>query len=325
MLANVMTEYGGPEVLVPQEIASPRSEPGRVVVELRAAALNWHDVLVRRGACHSPLPHTPGADGAGICRETGEEVIILPSLDWGPDRSAPGPGWQILGDQASGTYAAQVSVPADCIAPKPRSLNWNQAASLGLTGGTAFRALYTRGRLQPNESVLILGAGGGMSTMLVMLAHGTGNPVFVTSSSREKIERAQLLGAKDGVLYTEKDWPKNARELLPSGGGFDLVIDTVGTWEGSIRTLRPGGRLVVLGSSASDHAQIDIRQFYFGQFDLLGTTMASPSDFKGLLELIGTIPNFAPQVERTWPLDQAAAAHRELEAGTHFGNIVLEV
>jgi len=323
--AIVMQEFGGPECLGPAERPDPVADPGWAVVWLRAAALNWHDVLVRQGRYQSPLPHVPGADGAGTDAETGEDVLVVPSLWWGDDDSAPGPSWEILGDHRPGTYAEMVRVPRECVVPKPAGLSWPEAAALPLVGLTTYRALFTRARLAPGESLLVLGAGGGVATMAVSLASAVGCAVVVTSSSQDKVSRSQELGASAGVLYGDPSWPQAARELSPGGRGFDVVLDSVGTWQQSIGALRPGGRLVVLGASRAEHANLDVRHFYFGQFTLLGTTMGSAGEFAGLLALLDSHDVPPPVIDRTFPLDQAAAAHTYLETGACFGKVVLAI
>ncbi|AJE87299.1 NADPH:quinone reductase [Streptomyces albus] len=323
MRAVVLSAFGSAQNLRFEEYPDPVSEPGWTVVHLRAAALNWHDVLVRQGKYGSPLPHVLGADGAGIRADTGEEVLILPSLWWGGEERAPGRDWQILGDHLPGTYAESVRVPTECAVPKPAGLSWAEAAALPLVGLTAYRALFSRGRLRAGESVLILGAGGGVATTAVALAAGIGARAVVTSSSPEKIHEARSRGACGGVLYHEADWPEAARELSPGGEGFDLVLDSVGCWEESLRALRPGGRLVVLGASRGERAPLDVRSFYFGQYELLGTTMGSPRDFSGLLSLMRSRRIPPPVIAKTFSLDQAAAAHAYLEEGHGFGKVVL--
>ncbi|MGH3632497.1 MAG: quinone oxidoreductase family protein [Mycobacterium sp.] len=324
MQAVVIREFGGPAVLRPDTFHDPAERPGWVVVKLRAAALNWHDVLVRQGRYASPLPHVIGADGAGVRRDTGEDVVIVPSLHWGDHDDAPAPGWGILGDQLPGTYAELVSVPEDCLAPKPEGYSWLQAAALPLVGLTTYRALFTRGRLRAGETMLVVGAGGGIATMAVLLASSMGASIAVTSSSPENIARAVSEGATDGVLHTDPDWPEQARALSPSGAGFDLVLDPVGRWAESVRALRPGGRLVVLGANAAESATLEVRKFYFGQYDLLGTTMGSTRDFAGLLELLTEHLVPPPPIDRVFPFDEAARAHEHLEAGRGFGKTVLE-
>ncbi|TDO46849.1 NADPH:quinone reductase-like Zn-dependent oxidoreductase [Kribbella sp. VKM Ac-2527] len=321
MRAVVQTRFGGPEVLQPAEVPDPVPERTWAVVRLKASALNWHDVLVRQGRYNSPLPHIPGADGAGVDIETGEDVLVLPSLWWGDDESAPGPRWEILGDHRPGTYAEFVKVPRECVVPKPSGLSWPEAAALPLVGLTTYRALFSRARLKAGESVLVSGAGGGVATMAVSLAAAAGCQVIVTSSSEEKIARARELGAAAGVLYADPGWPEAAKELTPHG--FDVVLDSVGSWGDSLSALRPGGRLVVLGASRADRAVLDVRPFYFGQFELIGTTMGSPRDFAGLLRFLEEYDVSPPVVDRVFPLDEASAAHGYLESGQGFGKVVL--
>jgi len=323
--AVVIGEFGDPAVLRPDSFPDPTDRPGWVTVELKAAALNWHDVLVRQGRYRSPLPHVIGADGAGVRRDTGDEVVIVPSLHWGEREEAPGAAWEILGDHIPGTYAELVSVPAECLAPKPAGFSWAQAAALPLVGLTTYRALFSRGRLRAGESMLVVGAGGGIATMAVQLASHSGASIFVTSSSAEKIAQARSVGATDGVLHTDPDWPDQARQLSPSGSGFDLVLDPVGRWPESVRALRPGGRLVVLGANAAETAPMDVRRFYFGQYDLLGTTMGNVRDFAGLLGLLAEHRVPPPVIDRIFPLDQAAEAHEHLENARGFGKTVLEI
>ncbi|MWA01588.1 zinc-binding dehydrogenase [Actinomadura sp. LD22] len=321
MKASVMESYGGPEVLRCQDVPDPRPRSGWSLVAVKAAALNWHDVLVRRGGYRSPLPHIPGADGAGVDRATGEAVMVLPSLWWGRDDSAPGPDWEILGDSRPGTYAELVAVPTECLVPVPSGLTWAQAAALPLVGVTVYRALFTRGRLRAGESLLVLGAGGGVATMAVSLAAAVGARVWVTSSSKAKIDKARELGAGGGVLYGDPGWPEAVRELA---GGFDIVLDSVGLWAESLRVLRPGGRLVVLGASAAETAELRIRPYYFGQYDLLGTTMGSERDLAGLLALLERHRVPPVVVDRVFPLAEARTAHEHLEGGSGFGKTILE-
>jgi NADPH:quinone reductase-like Zn-dependent oxidoreductase len=317
--------FGGPDALVFGERPDPAAPPGWVVVELRAAALNWHDVLVRNGQYDVALPRIPGADGAGVRRDTGEAVVIAPSLHWGAGDRFPAPDFEILGDHTDGTYAELVAVPERNVLAMPAGWSWAEAAALPLAGVTAYRALFTRGGLQAGETVLVLGAGSGVSTMAVALAALAGARVLVTSSSAGKIDRARELGADGGVLYTDADWVAQARELAGERG-VDLVIDSVGaTWPDCLTTLNPGGRLVAFGATAGDVAAVPVRPFYFGQHTILGTTMGSPRDFAALLDLVGRHPSWRPVVHDVRPLARAAEAHAELERREHFGKLVLSI
>jgi NADPH:quinone reductase-like Zn-dependent oxidoreductase len=302
-----------------ESVEEPTPGPGEVLVELRAAALNRRDLLVRNGTYPFPLPLIPGSDGAGVRRDTGAEVVINPALHWGHREAAPGPDFQILGGPTNGTYAELVAVPEANLFPKPKRLSWGEAAAMSLAGLTAYRALFPRGGLVTGESVLVLGAGSGVSTVVVQLAAQAGARVLVTSSSDEKIERSRALGAEGGVNYATGDWVAAVKEL----GGVDLVVDSVGsTWPQSLECLRPGGRLVVFGATGGTEAMLSVRPFYAGQQSLLGTLMGSPSDYEGFLSAVGR-GSWRPVVDSVYPLADAAKAVDAMEAGAHFGKLVL--
>jgi NADPH:quinone reductase-like Zn-dependent oxidoreductase len=318
----VLVREGG--VLSVEDAPDPVAGPGEVVVELRAAALNRRDLLVRSPpgpAYQFELPLIPGSDGAGVRRDTGEEVVIYPALEWGAREDAAAPEWRILGGPDDGTYAELVKVPAANVFPRPRRFSWEEAAAFPLAALTAYRALFQVGRLRGNETVLVLGAGSGVSTFAVQLAAQHMARVLVTSSSEEKIERAKQLGASGGVVYTEPGWADAVREL--SGGGVDVVLDSAGgTWPDSLRALRRGGRLVVFGGTAGAAVELDVRQVYLNWLSILGTTMGSPSDFHGLLRMVAD-GRWCPVIDSVRPLAEAEAAQERLRAGEHFGKVVL--
>ena len=310
--------------LVYEQVPDPQPRPGEVAVALRTAAVNRRDLLVRRGVYPFPLPLVPGSDGAGTRRDTGEDVVIFPSLHWGEREDAPTERFEILGGPTDGTYAELVVVPEENAVPKPRGLSWPEAAALPLAGVTAHRALFARGALRAGETVLVLGAGSGVSTFLVQLAARAGARVLVTSSSEAKIERARELGAETGVLYTDDDWPEAVRKLT-GGSGVDLVVDSVGsTWQQSVSCLRRGGRCVVFGATGGGSVELDVRAFYLQWKSLLGTTMGSPRDFARLLESLDR-DGWSPVVDSVRPLTAAAEAHARIESGDHFGKLVLEI
>lgn len=317
--------HGGGELRY-EEAPDPVAGPGEVVVELRAAALNRRDLLVRKPpgpAYEFPLPVIPGSDGAGVRRDTGEEVVVYPGLGWGDREDAAGPEWRILGGPDDGTYAELVKVPAANVFPKPAGFSWAEAAAFPLAGLTAYRALFSVGGLEAGESVLVLGAGSGVSTIAVQLAAQAGARVLVTSSSEEKLARARELGAAGGVLYTEEGWPDEVRAL--SDGGVDVVLDSAGaTWSDSLRTLRRGGRLVAFGGTAGPAVELDVRYVYLNWLSILGTTMGSPRDFEGLLRMVSAA-SWRPVVDTVRPLAEAEAAQERMRSGEQFGKLVLSV
>jgi zinc-binding alcohol dehydrogenase/oxidoreductase len=325
MQAIVIHEWGDSSVLRHEQVPEPAVQPGHALVELRAAALNRHDIGVRAGAYGEGLPLIIGSDGAGVRRDTGEEVVILPSMAWGDAEDAPGPDFRILGGpRDQGTYAELISVPEENLYPKPAHLSWEEAAALPLAGLTAYRALFTRARVVPDETVLVLGAGSGVSAFAVSLARQAGARVIVTSSSAEKLARARELGADAGVDYTQGDWADEVRELT-GGTGVDVVIDSVAvTWPDSLRCLRLGGRLVTFGATGGASVEVPARRVYFGQISIHGTTMGSPREFARLLALVRQ-DAWRPQIDSVRPLSDAVAAHERMESGAHFGKLVLEI
>src|SRR5690606_21042017 len=203
-------------------------------------------------------------------------------------------------------------------------MSWEEAAAIPLAGLTAYRALFTRARARPGETVLLLGIGGGVATIALLLARAAGCRVLVTSSSQEKLDRAAELGAAGGVLYTRDDWPAAVKELT-GGRGVDVVLDSVGsTWADSIATVRPGGRVVVFGGTGGGKVQLTVRAVTAPQVSLLGTTMGSPRDFAALLAAVEA-QGWSPVIDSVRPLAEAAAAHAREEAGEHFGKLVLGI
>jgi zinc-binding alcohol dehydrogenase/oxidoreductase len=299
----------------------PVAGPGEVVVELRTAAVNRRDLLVRNPpgpAYQFDLPLVPGSDGAGVRRDTGEEVVIYPGLHWGQGEDAAGPDWRILGGPDDGTYAELVKVPVENVFRKPARFSWEEAAAFPLGALTAYRALFEIGGLVAGESVLVLGAGSGVSTMAVSLAAQAGARVLVTSSSQEKIDRAKELGADGGVLYTEEGWAEAV-------GPVDVVLDSVGTtWAESRKALRRGGRLVVYGGTGGPEVTLDVRALYLNWQSIRGTTMGSHRDFAGLMRMVETAA-WRPVIDSVRPLAEAEAAHERMKAGEHFGKLVLSI
>jgi NADPH:quinone reductase-like Zn-dependent oxidoreductase len=305
-----------------EDAPDPVAGPGEVLVELRAAALNRRDLLVRNPpgpAYDFPKPFVAGHDGAGVRRDTGEEVVLYPGVGWGPGDDVP-EALKWLGGPLDGTFAELVAVPEECVFTKPARLSFEEAASLPVAGMTAYRALFPVGALEAGETVLVLGAGSGASTFAIALAAQAGARVLVTSSSEEKIERSRGLGAEGGVLYTDGDWAEAVRGLAPDG--VDLVVDSVGTtWPDSLRTLRRGGRLVVFGGTGGPSVELDVRFLYLNWLSILGTTGASPRQFGSFVEMVQA-GSWSPVIDGVHPLAEAEAGYERLRAG-HYGKVVL--
>jgi zinc-binding alcohol dehydrogenase/oxidoreductase len=319
----VVVEEGG--ALSFGEYPDPRPAADEVVVELRAAAVNRRDLLVRDPPDANydfPKPFVPGLDGAGVRRDTGEEVVIYPAVGWGDREEAAAPEMRYLGGAVDGTYAELIAVPRENVLPKPRRMSFAEAATLPVGGLTAHRALFAVGRLERGETVLVLGAGSGVATFLVALAAEAGARVYVTSASPEKLQRAQTLGARGGVFYTDPDWPETFRELA---GGADLVLDHIGTtWMDSLRCLNRGGRLVSFGGTGGGQATIDVRFLYLNWRSIRGTALGSPREFEAFLRAAED-GSWTPVIDSARPLSEADAAHERMRAGEQFGKLVLEI
>lgn len=327
MKAVELRGFGGPEQLVPAELPDPRPGPGEVRVDLVAAALNRRDWWIRRGR-NIELPVVLGSDGAGIVSAVGggvqgvaegDEVVINPALDWGDGEEAPGPDFRILGAPDQGTYAERIVVAAHQVRPKPPGYSWLEAAALPLAGLTAWRAAVTHAEAGRGRTILVPGAGGGVATFVVQIAAALGARVLVTTSSEEKLERARVLGAAGGVLYTEDGWPERVKPV-------DAVVDSVGgvVWPGAFEALRPGGRLVNFADTAKSLAEVSVTTLYSRYLRIQGTTMGSPREFDALLAHVAEAP-WRPVIDSVFALAEAAKAHERLDAPDRFGKVVLAI
>ncbi len=330
MKAALITEVKKPVVVQP--VPDPVAAPGRAIVRLKAAALNHRDLWIQLGQYAGiKLPLIPGSDGAGVVESVGEgadaswigrEVILNPALDWGADARVQGPQFRILGLPDSGTFAEKISIPAANLAPKPAHLSWQQAAALPLAGLTAWRALFTRAGLLGGERVLVTGVGGGAALFALQFAAAAGAEVWVTSSSPDKIARAQALGAQGGANYRDSAWHTQLQKK--AGGLFDVIVDSAGG-EGFgqlVELTRPGGRIVFFGATTGNPPGIDLRKCFFRQISLLGTTMGSPADFHGMQQFV-EMHRLTPVVDRVFSLEETEEAFRHLETSAQFGKIGL--
>ncbi len=319
-----------PDDLCLCELETPRPGPGEARVRLKAAALNHRDLAMFNWEPERPV--VLGSDGAGIVEALGEaapgwqpeaEVIINPSLNWGPHEDRYGPDWSILGWPRDGTLAEAVVVPVENLFPKPAHLTWDEAAALPLAGLTAFRALVPRARVQPGERVLIHGIGGGVALLALQFAHALEAEVMVTSTSDAKLQRALELGAAQAVNSCQADWEQAARDWT-GGAGVDVVVESLGGefLARSLKALRMGGRLVTFGRTVDTFANVDLRLIFWHQLTLLGSTMGSPADFAGMLALVAA-HQIRPVIDSVWPLDEGCQAFERLSQGKQFGKVVL--
>jgi NADPH:quinone reductase-like Zn-dependent oxidoreductase len=339
MRAAIFHENGGPEVVRIEEVARPVAGPGEVLVEVRAAALNHLDLWVRRGIpIETTMPHIGGSDVSGVIAEVGEgvdagrvgeRVVVNPSLWCGRCREcARGEEsmcarYRILGEHTNGGFTEVIAAAADRVYAIPDELSFEEAAALPISYQTAWRALLTRARLRPADDVLVIGASGGTAIAAVQIARLAGARVFAVTSGAENVRRLRELGAAFVYDRDVEDWSK-AVFRATDRRGVDVVVENVGaaTWAGSVRALARGGRLVTYGATAGPVVEIDVRVLFWKQLEVIGTTMASRSEFEDMLRAVVT-GGLRPVVDSVMRLDEARQAHERLEAGGQFGKIVL--
>jgi NADPH:quinone reductase-like Zn-dependent oxidoreductase len=310
------------------DIDLPELAADDVRIKVVASALNHMDLWVTRGAPRPPLPHVPGCDVAGIVTEigsnvtnveVGDEVVVNPGVSpideivsWG-NNSPIGPGFKIYGEHCWGGHATFAQAPARNVVARPAGRSWAECAAYPLAYLTAYRMLK-RARLQAGETVLVVGIGSGVSCAALALALHFGAEVVVTSRSENKRVDALGMGARAAYDSAADIWPVQA----------DVVIESVGpaTWNQSVRALKPGGRLVVCGSTSGPKAEINLPRLFFKQSEIIGSTMGSYQEFAEVTQLIAA--GVPITIDTTVPLDDYAAALERLEAGRQLGKIVLQ-
>lgn len=270
-----------------------------------------------------------GSDGAGVVEEVGEEVtnvnvgdevMIIPSLGWEKNSPAPPKGFEIVGFPYHGTFAETIVIPAVNAVSKPPALTWEEAGVLPLAALTGYRALFTRGNIQAGQHLLLPGIGSGVATFILQMAKAAGAKVTVTSRSENKREQALKLGA-DAAIDSNDDWDEQM-----NGEKADIVIDSVGqaTFDKSLHQLKLGGTIVVFGASAGDEIKLDLRSFFYGQYNFLGSTMGSNEEFYDMLAFIEK-HKINPVVDKVFPLREALAALHHLDSAEQFGKIALKM
>jgi NADPH:quinone reductase-like Zn-dependent oxidoreductase len=328
--AILFTQHGGPEVLKYTDAPEPSVGPNDVLVRVRACALNHLDLWVRRGLPNVPipLPHIPGSDIAGEIAKVGAEVrtvrvgqkvVLAPLVSCGKcpaclagldNRCRQGTN---LGYMIDGGCAEFVRAPEVNCLPYPENLSFEEAAAVPLVFQTAWHMLVTRAQLQPEEDALILGAGSGVGTAAIQIAKFFGAQVITTAGTDEKLAKARQLGADHLINHRTQKIRDEVRRIT-NKRGVDVVFEHVGTatWDDSIASLAPSGRLVTCGATTGYDAKIDLRFLFSRQLSLLGSYMGEKRELK-------------PVIDRVFPLAEAAAAHAYLESGQQFGKVVLTV
>lgn len=342
MKAILFHQHGNIDVLEYSDYPTPEPDPGQVLVRLKAAALNHLDIWVRSGwpGLKLDYPHIPGADGAGEIAALGEgitnwsigdRVVINPNLSCGTcEYCLSGMDnrcidWGLLGETTRGTYAEYIAVSARNLLKIPDGFGEHQAAAAALVFLTAYHSLIKRGQLKAGETVLIVGASGGVNLASLQIAALSGARVLVVGSRRDKLDLAKSLGA-DHLIDRSKDenWAEVVYEITNKRGA-DIVVDNVGTtFPESFRAAGRGGRILTVGNTGHPIIEIDNRYIFAKHLSLIGSTMGTHNDFKAVMELVfnGRLESI---IDQTFPLSEAGAAQSRLARGEQIGKITLAI
>jgi len=296
----------------------PEVPGGWTIVTVKAASLNHHDLWSLRGVGLSEdrLPMILGCDAAGR-DEDGNDVVVhsvINDPDWRGDETFD-PKRSLLSERYPGTFAEKVAVPRRNVLPKPAEMTFEEAACLPTAWLTAYRMLFTRGDIDPGMTVLVQGAGGGVATAAIVLASAAGARVWVTARSEEKRRQAVALGA-DGAFESGARLPERV----------DVVIETVGeaTWAHSIRSLKPGGTVVVSGATSGAAPPAELSRVFFLQLSVVGSTMGTRDELERLIRFC-VERELRPVIDRTLPLAQAREGFAALLDGSVVGKVVFTV
>ena len=335
-------EFGGTEKLSLEEVAEPKINETEVLIRVRACALNHLDIWARQGTRSEriPMPHISGCDISGeVARvgtlvkdhEAGEKVLIAPGISDGTCEYCA-TGWdslcesyKIIGYETQGGYAEYAAVPSENVLPIPDHMSFEEAASVPLVFLTAWHMLTTRAHLIAGETVLVWAAGSGVGSAAIQVAKILGAKVIATAGDDEKVEKAKKLGADWVVNHHTQDVPSEVKRLT-NGRKANVVFDHIGqaSWDKSMRSMAPAGRLVNCGVTSGGKTEIDIRYIFVRQFSLMGSYMGGRGELLKVLTFFED-GRLKPVVDSVFPLAEAAKAQSRMEKSEHFGKIVLKV
>lgn len=340
MKALCFYKHGELDVLQYENVPEPKPKQDEILLQVKACAINHLDVWVRRGwpGLKLEMPHWGGADVAGVIAEVGkgvtgwqvgDRVVVDPGVNTIEDEftrkgeDTISPGYHILGEQMRGGFAEYLTVPPQNLVPMPDSLDFSTAAAPLLVTLAAWRMLIHRAKLRTRESVLVVGAGGGVNSMAIQIAKLAGAIVYVVASDAQKAARAHELGADLVLDRSQVDWGREITKLTGKRG-VDVVVDNVGraTIDTSMRAVARGGRIVIVGNTSGPQAEIDIRYIFGKQISLIGSTMGTHQDFRDVTALLWE-GKLKTVVDRLIPLSEGREAYAVLERGEQFGKIVL--
>jgi len=344
MKAAFIEEHGTLDRLKVGNVEEPIIESNEILIRAKYGALNHIDIFIIKGwpGLILSLPHVIGSDGSGIIKEVGKEVSLFNE----GDQVAINPGlscgkcffclsgkqnlcndFSILGEHKWGTFAEYFKVPEINAIKIPEKIELNSVAAVPLTFLTAWRMLTTQANLKSEEFIFIHGAGGGVSSAAIQIAKYLGANVIASTSTNEKMDQALKLGADHVVNYVENpEFDKFIYTQITNKQGVDVVIDSVGqeTFKTSIRLLKPGGRLVIPGATTGPISEIDLRQIFWKQLKIIGSTMSNQKEFREVMNLI-FLGKLKPVIDKIYPLEKIREAEQRLSEHNQFGKILLKI
>jgi 2-desacetyl-2-hydroxyethyl bacteriochlorophyllide A dehydrogenase len=340
MKAVRIHEHGGIEKLRFDEVPTPPVGPNDVLVRVKATSINHLDLWVRQGlpGVKFPLPMIPGVDASGIVAEIGAEVrhvvardrvVIAQGISCGHCKQCLNgddnlcKDYRLIGEHRDGADAEYIAVPGRNVIKLQDSISFESAAASALVFLTAWQMIVHKAKVGPGEDILIIGASSGVGSAGVQIAKMLGARVFATTSSEDKAEKLNTLGADEVINYKTQKVLEQVRRLT-NKKGVEVVFDHIGAsvWEDSIKGLAKGGRLVTCGATSGYEARTDLRYIFYKQLQIIGSTMGKKGDLMTIFDLIGR-GVLKPVIDRVMPLSKVQEAHRIVEEGKHFGKIVL--
>ncbi|GAB2555099.1 zinc-binding dehydrogenase [Gracilibacillus alcaliphilus] len=313
----------GKQQLTGIKVAEPQAN--EIVISLKAAGLNHRDLMMKGRIGNQPNVYTLGSDGAGIVEkvganvsrfQAGDEVIINPSLNWYHNTAAPPSDFAIF----DGSFAEKAVVSEEFLERKPSHLSWEEAGVFALSGLTGYRALITLGQIKAGETLFVPGVGGGVVSYIIQMAKAVGARVITASRDQKKLEQAEQLGFDRAVL-TDDNW-----EELLADETIDLVIETIGgaTFNRSLSVLKKGGRIVIFGSSTHDEISFNLRDFFYGHYQLFGSTMGSREELRELMAFSEKY-NIKPLIDKTYSLTDIEQAFDYLSSQAQLGKVAITI
>src|ERR1700739_1758173 len=338
MKAARIHQFGGPEVLVHEDIPDPQPRKDQVLVQVKACSLNHLDLWVRKGLPGVKLPHILGSDVSGEIVEIGEYVtgfksgqrVIVAPIHFCGNCVKCLAGLQnhcreftVLGNGVDGGNCELIAFPGANLIPIPDSLDFNQAASVPLVFVTAWHMLVGLAGVRPGQTVLVLGGSSGVGIAAIQIAKLFHCRIITTAGNEAKLEKARALGADYGIDHYQQKISEEVRKLT-NKEGVDIVVEHVGvaTWEESMKSLKPGGTIVTCGATTGPNVSFDLRFLYSRQFSVLGSYMGTMAELYEVLKHVFS-GKVKPVVDRTFPLKDIRAAHEYMEKSQMFGKIVL--